>query len=256
MEVPFLFGDLIVDQILYYLSQAMLYLSIGAKTFLLTYLCLVLISTIFASANHVCAWFSLTPSWIIINFVAYFGAWFIAFFYEDRDGPINNNNSTGIEPRLPPWLSWFATDDNSLLGDDAWKNMEPGHWEWRKKLDNYPMLQAYFGRMGWLMRNPAYGFERTQLSAVLVKGMTVTWTGNPLIQDQPNGVPGVCVTHIGRYWNFSAIIPLGQSCIKLNFGWKLKTHAEAALKAGGNEVLEDDIGQYVVAIGIKKYTPV
>lgn len=67
-------------------------------------------------------------------------------------GYCNNNTSTGIEPRLPQYLSWFMTPDNSLWGDDSWKN---------KHCPNY---KSYWGMVKWLYRNPAYGLATSLLS--------------------------------------------------------------------------------------------
>jgi len=193
-------------------------------------------------------WISLLPVWAIGNFLAMLLAPLVACFYVLEDGPIDNNNGTGVEPRVLDCFSWFRTPDNSLLGDGAWKRMEPDHWDWRAKFIAYPKFQAYLGRLGWLWRNPAYGFELSVLSAKLDSNAEVDFEGSPFIQDKPNGLAGKCVVNIGPYWNYNSVTRIGDRCIKLNFGWKLKTYAEDP-----SRLKEDPIAQYSVGIGLKSF---
>jgi hypothetical protein len=233
-------------------------------------------------------WFLLLPLWATFNFVAYFFAWLLAFFPRDRLGAIDNNSDTGIEPRLPLRLSWFDTIDNSLLGDGAWKRMEKGHWPWREKFAKWPRLQAWLGRTGWLMRNPAYGFERSVLSAKIKPDDALTVEGDPLIQDQPNGREGYCFVTVGYYWGLvlilrdawfhcmavaacllfmaclfdsrslylfacvSLIYSAGTAgdyrCLKLEIGWKLKTYAEDESRCS-----TEPVAQYVFSPRISAF---
>lgn len=75
----------------------------------------------------------------------------LVLFREWRLGQINNNTSSAIEPRLPLYLSWAMTPDNSLWGDDGWKKKNP----------NY---RSYWSMVRWLYRNPAYGLATSLLS--------------------------------------------------------------------------------------------
>lgn len=72
----------------------------------------------------------------------------LPIFATRRSGPVNNNGTTAIEPRLPHWLFWFDTStDNSLWGDAGWREKHcPKHWN------------TYLGMVLWLWRNPACGF--------------------------------------------------------------------------------------------------
>ena len=65
-------------------------------------------------------------------------------------GYCNNYSCFYKEPRLPNWLSWFQTPDNSLLGDDNWKQTHTG---------------TYWDQVKWLYRNSLYGFKWTVLGA-------------------------------------------------------------------------------------------
>lgn len=59
----------------------------------------------------------------------------------------NNHEEEKVEPRLPKWLNWYMTPDNSLYGDQGWRLQHcPHHW------------RDYFGQVLWLWRNPAAGF--------------------------------------------------------------------------------------------------
>lgn len=190
-------------------------------------------------------WFTLLPLWAIVNITAYLLSWFIAFFYKDQYDLIDNGHSWATEPRLPNWLSWFQTPDNSLNGDEAWLNMQEGHWAWRAMLQGYPTIQKYFGRLGWLLRNPAQGFECSDsIAADILSTDVVHCLGNPLINDKPNGVAGYCFTKIGHYWNLCVIIRIGKSkCCKIDIGWMLKTYAEQP-----SRVVTQRQAQYVVSL--------
>lgn len=194
-------------------------------------------------------WFFLLPIWFAFNILAILLAPILALFPVMRVGPINNNDSIGNEPRLPLWLSWFDTYDNSLLGDYAWKSMEADHWDWRANFARYPSLQAYLGRLGWLWRNPAYGFERSVLAAKINPFDTVTFTGDPFIQDGNKGKEGTCFVRIGSYWSWVLIKRITTNrCIKLVFGWKLKTYAEDTSRLG-----KEPIAQYVFSPKLSKF---
>lgn len=75
----------------------------------------------------------------------------LPLFAANREGPINNNSDIGTEPRLPTWLSWFDTPDNSLLGDLRWKTIQNS--------------STYWSMVKWLYRNSCYGFAWTVLGA-------------------------------------------------------------------------------------------
>lgn len=161
-------------------------------------------------------WVLLLPLWALFNLIAYPASLVLPYFAEMREGPCDNNNAIRVEPRLPRWLSWFDTFDNSLYGDHGWRTEHrPDDWN------------TIAGMGAWLRRNPAYGFERSILAAIIKPSDKVTYYGDPSIQDKPKGKTGWCFTRVGSYWNFYAILPTAPGyCFILNFGWKLKTYAE------------------------------
>ena len=177
-------------------------------------------------------WDFLVIADLLMTLAAWALAPFLPAFASVTLGPCDNATTQANEPRLPSWLSWFQTPDNSLLGDGAWKRMEPGHWPWRASLASWPRLQFYVGAVGWLWRNAAYGFAAAILGARIQPGAVVTFDGDPLTQNSPNFWPGYCHTVItnpdgSQYWHRYYVYAINSRyCWNLNFGWKLKTYAE------------------------------
>lgn len=68
-------------------------------------------------------------------------------FRVSRLGPVDNNNDLRVEPRLPDWLAWFDTSDNSLYGDGGWRT------------EHCPYYASYFGMVRWLWRNGGHNFN-------------------------------------------------------------------------------------------------
>jgi hypothetical protein len=99
-----------------------------------------------------------------------------------REGPVNNANGVGVEPRLPSWLFWFDTStDNSLWGDTGWRTMHcPEYWG------------NYWGMVLWLWRNPACGFAWHVVAHAAHIGdvYTVTSSGCGLDLDKSHGQQG------------------------------------------------------------------
>lgn len=115
---------------------------------------------------------------------------------------------------LPKWLFWFQTPDNSLDGDDGWKTE---HWQWRYRLPS--SLATYIGRVGWLLRNPAYGYGCVRITGNPIQA---TYTGNKSVNDSP-GVEGTCTVHAGGLFQFVWVKRITSAkCIYCNFGWNIK----------------------------------
>ena len=134
---------------------------------------------------------------------------------------------------LPKSLAWFQTPDNSLDGDKGWVNE---HWQWRYRLPQ--SVCTYVGRVGWLWRNPMYGYTLSVSGAELGPHDLVTVKGDIEIQDKPDGRSGWCFVTIGGYWNFYWVRQWGSSarCQRLNIGWKLKQFAEPRNSASFNRL--------------------
>lgn len=82
----------------------------------------------------------------------------LPLFAVERLGRSDNNKYLRVEPRLPLWLAWFDTPDNSLRGDARWDREH---------------TFGYLSMVGWLLRNRVYGFNWTVLS--LPEGHPSAW---------------------------------------------------------------------------------
>lgn len=102
----------------------------------------------------------------------------LPLFSTMRDGNLENNNERGVGPRLPLWLAWFDTPDNSLDGDYGWRTKHCRE-DWA----------FYWGHVKWLWRNPANGFSWEVLSHHVSHNETFTYThsGNDLDVDKGKG---------------------------------------------------------------------
>ena len=162
-------------------------------------------------------WFGYAIFSISLEVFSYLFAPVLALFSRMEYGPTNNNNDFGIEPRLPKWLSWFQTPDNSLWGDFGWQIAHcPGYWG------------TFVGMIRWLWRNPCYGVAWTVLAAKLDPNAEVKCWGDPTINDENKTSfrPGWCFVTVGQYWHLSIVCPLRSwKYLDWNFGWKVKRYA-------------------------------
>jgi hypothetical protein len=93
-----------------------------------------------------------------IQIITYIITPILPLFIEDRYGYLNNQHALGIGPRLPLWLSWFDTRDNSLDGDLKFQSVNK---------------ESYLSKVYWLYRNSLYGFKWTVLA--LTEGDPRAW---------------------------------------------------------------------------------
>jgi len=115
---------------------------------------------------------------------------------------------------LPKGLSWFQTPDNSLHGDSGWITQ---HWQWRYSL---PIgMCNYIGMVGWLIRNPAYGFGLEKLYGPLY----ANFIGDNTIRDNANAKAGWLLVTCDDLFQLTWIVPIGFSrCFMLNLGWNIR----------------------------------
>ena len=116
---------------------------------------------------------------------------------------------------LPRWLWWFQTPDNSLDGDQGWITE---HWQFRYSLPHN--LCVYVGRVGWLIRNPAYAFGVRYLSFP----DTATFTGDNTIGDNQTAKEGWVFVKAAGLFQYVYIKRIGQTqkCLYVNLGWNLR----------------------------------
>lgn len=159
-------------------------------------------------------WALMVPLSLLVTVLTFLLAFVLPFFAKDRPGLINNGTDSDFGPRLPDWLSWFQTPDNDLNGDNGWKTE---HWQWRFKLPS--RLCSYVGMLGWLWRNPGYGF-----GVVFMVGNPIlaSLSGNPHINDNP-GVEGSCLVHSQGLFQWVWVKRISEGkCLYFNFGWNIK----------------------------------
>ncbi len=161
-------------------------------------------------------WLVMVPVMLAVTVLTFPLAFLLPFFATEQEGPLSNGNAYGLGPRLPKWLSWFQTPDNSLDGDYGWQTE---HWQWRFKLPAF--LCTYVGRLGWLWRNPGYGFGVVRFDSAVP--VTATYSGNPAVNDSP-GVEGWCLVHAGGLFQLVWVKRLGagSKCVYANLGWNVK----------------------------------
>ena len=144
-------------------------------------------------------WFLMLPMSFLMTLVGFVIAPILPFFAKDG--------------WLPSWLSWFQTPDNSLDGDNGWKTE---HWLWRYKLPE--AICSYVGRVGWLWRNPTYGYGLV----ILENPERPSFVGNDKVNDNP-GVEGSCLVNGNGLFQFVFVKKItATKCFYLNCGWNIK----------------------------------
>lgn len=121
--------------------------------------------------------------------------------------------------RLPSWLSWFSTPNSDLDGDRRHRERWPGD----------DAFHTWLRRTAWLLRNVAYGFDRTVCGIELRQGDDLKIAGDPDVGDL-TGVSGWCWRTLWRAekfigWQIYAVwhyqIFGMWKCIRFGLGWKL-----------------------------------
>lgn len=148
-------------------------------------------------------WFFYLVVLIPVQLVAWIATPLLPLFAKPSFGFCDNARTTGIGPRLPAWLSWFDTPDNSLRGDANFAEYHDA---------------GYWAMVVWLYRNSLYGFKWTVLAAHVTQ--TTFITGDPAINYHTRRF-GIMRAKSGPFWQWKCVKPIGSRCIVLNFGWLL-----------------------------------
>jgi len=147
-------------------------------------------------------------AYLIVSLLAHACALLLApvlpLFAVYRLGRSDNNKYLRVEPRLPLWLAWFDTPDNSLRGDARWDREH---------------TFGYLSMVGWLLRNRAYGFHWTVLSRAVQSERTVT--GDPNIGYQGSRFGTLKIVQPNGVWQYKVVRPLFGKVFEGNFGWLL-----------------------------------
>jgi len=146
----------------------------------------------------------LVPCEVLLSLVALIISPILPLFASQNMGYVNNSSAQGIGLRLPNWLGWFQTWDNSLYGDDTFQSING---------------KSYLSAVKWLVRNPLPCFAMkiiTDSSAII--------TGNNNITDGSQGIAGKVLVKIQGLFQFVWIwaIPLTTKCIYVNLGWNIR----------------------------------
>jgi hypothetical protein len=148
-------------------------------------------------------WLVLVPFNLLITILTIILSPVLPLFSTNQYGPLDNNGDVGFGPRLPGWLSWFQTPDNSLDGDATFKLLNP---------------PSYLSKIKWLRRNPAYS-----VGVQYLKGPYETsFRGDPTIKDNDNARAGWCFVRANGLFQLKLIMPIGfKVCLYCNFGWNI-----------------------------------
>lgn len=146
----------------------------------------------------------LVPISLLLTLVAVLLAPVMPIFTVQKEGWLDNHSTWGVGPRLPIWLNWFMTPDNSLDGDATFERLNP---------------PSYWSKVKWLWRNPAYSFALRYL----MPPYNATFSGDNTIKDNDNAKAGWCVVHANGLFQFTSVTPIGFSrCIYVNLGWNIR----------------------------------
>ena len=141
---------------------------------------------------------------LFITLLALIIAPVLPLFATQQEGWLDNHSSWGVGPRLPSWLNWFQTPDNSLDGDaGAVARNGIGYW----------------AKVKWLWRNPAYSFAIQYLNAPY----TTSVTGDATIKDNDNAKEGHCFIRANGLFLYRAVVRIFNTnrCFYINFGWNI-----------------------------------
>ena len=146
----------------------------------------------------------LVPISLLITLLAVILAPILPLFATQQWGWCDNHSVFAEGPRLPSWLNWFMTPDNSLDGDATFQ-----------KINGI----SYWSKVKWLWRNPAYSFALYYLSPLY----TTSVSGDKTIKDNDNAKAGWCLVHVNGLFQFTLVTPIGFSrCIYVNLGWNIR----------------------------------
>lgn len=129
-----------------------------------------------------------------------------------------------LNERGEPWGWIYGTWDNPPQGDEKWQREG-----WFPHITTG--FRGYLNRIGWLYRNPCYGFQR--LAGIdYARDNVVTHTGNENISDKYK-IPGSYLAkvrtaggdliafeyYIVKPWRIGSF----EKCFRMRIGWKVMT---------------------------------
>lgn len=149
--------------------------------------------------------------YIPVQLFAYLITPVLPLFAMKRMGNTDNNRYQSVEWRLPIWLSWFDTPDNSLYGDDNWYEAHKPN---------------YFSAVGWLYRNSCYGWKWSVLAAPVNNLVWLSIDGPTNLDYHTKTFGTLRITRGDGYWQYKSVRPFMGRILVLNFGWLLDDHSQ------------------------------
>lgn len=158
----------------------------------------------------------LVPISLLLTLVALVISPILPLFASEQMGYLDNGSRYGLGPRLPKWLNWFMTPDNSLDGDETFDRLNG---------------RSYWSKVKWLCRNPAYAFGIRYLNSPYYS----TVSGDKTIKDNDNAKAGWCLVTSNGLFQFTWVRPIGfNRCIYCNFGWNIRALVDDNVKTKPN----------------------
>ncbi len=150
-------------------------------------------------------YFILVPLSLLLTLLAVLIAPVLPLLASNQEGWLDNHAKWGFGPRLPTWLSWFQTPDNSLDGDATFEQLNG---------------ISYWSKVKWLWRNPCYAFALRYLTNpyyTVVKG-------DKTIKDNDNAKEGWCIVQANGLFQFVFVRRIGSTsrAIYINVGWNIR----------------------------------
>lgn len=155
----------------------------------------------------------LVPVSLMVTLIGIVLAPVLPLFATEQDGWSDNQSYRAVEPRLPSWLSWFMTPDNSLYGDHAFTTING---------------KSYLAQVKWLWRNPAYSFGLKYL----ISPFTAVSYGDKTIKDNDKAKEGWCFVKANGLFQFRYIKRIGSTnrCFLVNLGWNIMALVDDGIK--------------------------
>lgn len=182
------------------------YIGLGLPAALLAIWASAVLVSILFGALHITRWLWRLPALVLVVLGRYPAAPVAVLFHQVREGRLNNNSATGIEPRLPDsrWWRWLDTADNSLYGDD-------GH---KARVGDYT---TYWSMVRWLWRNGGHDFNYRVIGCPDLP----LWREHPTRQLQLMVGDVYYWLRWDDYWLYRRHITISSKRLELFFGWNL-----------------------------------
>jgi hypothetical protein len=131
----------------------------------------------------------LVPISLLLTLIAIILAPVFPIFATEQEGWLDNHSRWGMGPRLPSWLGWFMTPDNSLDGDATFEKLNP---------------PCYWSQVKWLWRNPCYSFA----IRYLMPPYNASYKGDNSIKDMTMRKQAGAWFTLTDYFNLLLLFPL------------------------------------------------